>query len=165
MELLAEGDLAGVPVTLDFGLARGIAYYTGLVFELQHPAVTGEPSLCGGGRYDGLTRALGASRDIPALGLAWSLERIVEALDREGAEEETQSAQGTLVTPKTAAAFTAASAVARRMRGQGIVAEMDVSGRSLNESLEKAGVRGLDAVITVDERGDEQRHPVQPSGA
>ena len=67
---------------LDFGLARGISYYSGVIFELVHPALSDGPSLGGGGRYDGLVKALGGD-DVPALGFAYGLERVVEALEHE----------------------------------------------------------------------------------
>ena len=164
MELLGHADLAGVPFSLDFGLARGIAYYTGLVFELHHSAISGEPSLGGGGRYDGLTRALAASQDVPALGFAWSLERVLEALGRqpEGALEETS--RGVLIATAGMSAERAALAAAERRWGRGESAELDVSRRSLEENLEYARSRGLEAVVLVNERGDEQRYDVAPAG-
>jgi histidyl-tRNA synthetase len=63
-------------VLLDFGLARGLAYYNGVVFEVKHPAWRG--SLGGGGRYDGLARALGSLDTVPALGFAYTLETLLE---------------------------------------------------------------------------------------
>ena len=60
---------------LDFGLARGLAYYNGIIFEVKHPAW---PSfLGGGGRYDGLARALGSPETVPALGFAYTLEALL----------------------------------------------------------------------------------------
>lgn len=77
VELLDLEHIPDSPVALDFGLVRGIAYYTGIVFEVSHPALGA--SLGGGGRYDGLARALGGPRDVPALGFAYTLERLLEA--------------------------------------------------------------------------------------
>ena len=65
----------GGGVRLDFGLARGLAYYNGIIFEVKHPAW---PSfLGGGGRYDGLARALGSPETVPALGFAYTLETLL----------------------------------------------------------------------------------------
>ena len=72
LKLTSMGDIPKGPLTLDLGLARGIAYYTGFVFELRHPS---QPlMLGGGGRYDSLVRELGHSVDVPALGFALTLE-------------------------------------------------------------------------------------------
>ncbi|MBI4235989.1 MAG: histidine--tRNA ligase family protein [Chloroflexi bacterium] len=76
-------EMRAVQPVLDLGLARGLAYYTGFVFELSHPGLPGQP-LGGGGRYNGLVRALGG-RDVPALGFAYSLEALAEARSLEGA--------------------------------------------------------------------------------
>ena len=74
--LLANADLGGASVTLDLGMARGIAYYTGIVFEL----IDGSRgiSLGGGGRYDGLARNMGSPKDVPALGFAYDLDRLLD---------------------------------------------------------------------------------------
>ncbi|MBI2856558.1 MAG: histidine--tRNA ligase family protein [Chloroflexi bacterium] len=69
-----------VNLTVDPGLVRGIAYYTGMVFEITTSAVEGGDILCGGGRYDGLIRALGGSNDVPALGFAFTMETLLESL-------------------------------------------------------------------------------------
>ena len=69
-------------LSLDLGLARGISYYTGVTFDLTVPSGTEEASLGGGGRYDGLVKALGGNEDVPALGFAYNLYQAVDALDR-----------------------------------------------------------------------------------
>ena len=62
-------------MTLDLGMARGIAYYTGIVFELFDNQ--SGLSLGGGGRYDSLARNMGSPRHIPALGFAYDLDRLL----------------------------------------------------------------------------------------
>ena len=85
LETLFEGLAArGVGesrVILDLGLARGIAYYSGVIFELAGSGLSEGYSFGGGGRYDGLVRALGGA-DVPALGFAYTLEQVVEALEQ-----------------------------------------------------------------------------------
>ncbi len=66
---------------LDLGLARGIAYYTGVVFELGPQNALGE--FGGGGRYDGLVRALGGGQPTPAIGFSYDLDRVMDAVNRE----------------------------------------------------------------------------------
>lgn len=71
--LAARGiDLKRVRFSTGFG--RGFDYYTGFVFELTDPALTGDP-LVAGGRYDGLLARLG-SEPIPAVGFAVWIERL-----------------------------------------------------------------------------------------
>ena len=67
--------------TLDLGHARGIAYYTGVIFDLSHSAADGSDRLLGGGgRYDGLVRILGGDENVPAAGFACTLEQVVACL-------------------------------------------------------------------------------------
>ncbi|MBI2918328.1 MAG: ATP phosphoribosyltransferase regulatory subunit [Chloroflexi bacterium] len=73
--LLSPEQVASAQVELNMGLARGLAYYTGMVFDVFAPGDGGRP-LGGGGRYDGLVKALGGAEDTPALGFAYTLESV-----------------------------------------------------------------------------------------
>jgi histidyl-tRNA synthetase len=60
-------------------LVRGMGYYTGTIFEIQHP--DSGSSIGGGGRYDGMVgRWLGS--DVPAVGISIGFERAVELVDQ-----------------------------------------------------------------------------------
>ncbi len=62
------------------GFARGIGFYSQMVFVLMVRNV----EVCGGGRYDGLARALGSPRDVGGVGFAFGLERLRDVLDAGG---------------------------------------------------------------------------------
>ncbi|BBG24454.1 histidine--tRNA ligase [Sulfuracidifex tepidarius] len=66
----------GIPVKLNMGLVRGLAYYTGIIFEVKSPDVTF--SIAGGGRYDKLIELYGGSKT-PAVGFAVGIERTILA--------------------------------------------------------------------------------------
>lgn len=155
MDFLAKADIPSSKVVVDFGLARGIAYYTGLVFEIHHPASrgAGDVRLGGGGRYDGLVRALGGRGDVPALGFAYSVERVVDALGSEGTSAPADlHAKQVLVVPE-GDAYPQAMAYANDLRRRGVPAEIDVSGRTHEEALAYARRAGLAAVALVDAQG------------
>lgn len=70
-----------IPYTINKNLVRGLSYYTRTVFE-----IVGEPdengtrlALGGGGRYDYLARHLGSKKDVPAMGMAFGVDRVVMA--------------------------------------------------------------------------------------
>jgi histidyl-tRNA synthetase len=62
-------------LTVDFGLSRELGYYSGFVFDVRDPR--DGAVLCGGGRYDGLVRALGGP-DVPAAGFAYNVNVLTE---------------------------------------------------------------------------------------
>ena len=84
------------PLLVDVGLVRGMAYYTGIVFEIRGSGAGGEVAVCGGGRYDGLVKSLGGREDVPALGFAFTLENLLGLLpeDMPRSLEESHSAPG-----------------------------------------------------------------------
>ena len=61
---------------------RDFDYYTGFVFEAHDPHSPGAKTALAGGRYDGLARRLGANEDIPAVGAAITLDRLMNGGER-----------------------------------------------------------------------------------
>ncbi len=70
--------MAEVPFSGEFG--RSVAYYTGFVFEVMAPSLGPGSPVAGGGRYDGLLKAVGAPQDVPAVGGAIHTERLLAAV-------------------------------------------------------------------------------------
>jgi histidyl-tRNA synthetase len=66
-------------VYFDPTLARGLNYYTGLIFEIEIEGYSAG-SVCGGGRYDNLI-GMFAGRQIPAVGFAFGFDRLMEAME------------------------------------------------------------------------------------
>lgn len=84
LDLLAQRGLDPARVTFSAQFGRNMEYYTGFVFELWGRDAQGPVQIAGGGRYDGLARALGADRDIPAAGCAIRTERLLAATAAQG---------------------------------------------------------------------------------
>ena len=125
-EVLGAAEAEGVSrdqITVDFGLARGLAYYTGMLFDIyaRDASEAIEDTLGGGGRYDGLTRALGYDRDVPALGFAYNLDAIVEIRTR----ELDPTSDLALVSPAESGSVGSAIRKARELRASGIRAAID----------------------------------------
>jgi ATP phosphoribosyltransferase regulatory subunit len=76
----AAGD---APILFNAGFGRDFEYYTGMVFQIEIEGAGIAGQVAGGGRYDGLIRALsGAARDVPAVGAAIHTERLLGAVRR-----------------------------------------------------------------------------------
>ena len=72
----------GIPYKQDDFLVRGLDYYNKTVFEVISNKLGGQDALCGGGRYDKLISQLGGS-DVPAMGFAAGMERLMIAMNLE----------------------------------------------------------------------------------
>lgn len=85
-EIISYADIFGVSeerITIDLSLARGLAYYTGSIFEVAPTNLPKIGSLAGGGRYDGLV-GLFSKEDAPAVGCTIGLDRILVAMGELG---------------------------------------------------------------------------------
>lgn len=154
-------ELGDTKILLDFGLARDIAYYTGLIFEIDRLEDSGITSLGGGGRYDGLVKVLGGSEDMPALGFAWNLEQVVAALDESDSYlGPPPDSERVLVVPQPWSAYRRALQVADTLRTEGKIAEVALSEVDLETCLEYARNMGISAIFTVGENELPQRHLV-----
>lgn len=123
MALLEAAGLAG-SVALDLGLCHALDYYTGLIFEGHLPGL-GAPVLTGG-RYDALLTEWGGPS--AATGFALELDRLLEALERQGKLP-------VLAGPDVVLACEPGQEVqvmqeATRLRAQGLSVEIDLGGRA-----------------------------------
>ncbi|MBV9577726.1 MAG: histidine--tRNA ligase family protein [Chloroflexi bacterium] len=138
-----------VEIEVDLSLARGLRYYTGLVFEIYADSDEGPLQLCGGGRYDDLVRVLGGRDAAPACGFQYGLER----LDLVAPRDEVRARRRVLVVGVTAADHPVALEVARDLRTlDGLAVEQDVRLRGLRSALRYADRAGIDVVVIVGER-------------
>lgn len=147
-------------VTVDFGLARGLAYYNGIVFEVWHPDWSGP--LGGGGRYNGLARALGSDRNVPALGFAYTLETLLALADRHGdAGIASANNSSVLVVSESENNCSEAFRVAGELREESLSVELDVQTRDLAGALAYAARRGIGRIVYVDSMGQQAAYDVE----
>ena len=155
LELLENTDSGPGTVKLDFGLARELAYYTGIIFEVTDDDGT---SLGGGGRYDGLARALGSPYELPAFGFAYSLEAVLETMPFPGSYDDVGT-DTTYIWPTGDLAYRKALGLASDLRGKGQPAIVEVFPRDLPEALAFAQSQGYSSVLAVDADGTTTTHP------
>lgn len=143
-----------VKAKVDFGIVRGLGYYTGPVFEVKTTLEGELGSIAGGGRYDDLVSALGGPR-IPATGMAIGVERLMEALAAEGKLNLKFSQCDVVVIPVSneARVVKHAISVAEALRkGASASTIVDYSFGSLAKALRRAVERNARFAVIVGER-------------
>src|SRR5881296_3569566 len=150
LEAMGLGDFVAVDLTI----VRGLAYYTGIVFELFD---TGKSlrAVCGGGRYDGLLKALGGV-DLPALGFGMGDVVLGELLKERGPADQASTKLDAFLIAVTGEDVAPMLKLAHRLRDRGVAVEYGLRPAAIRKQLELAAARGaLRAVIVgPDERAD-----------
>ncbi|UCG76766.1 MAG: histidine--tRNA ligase [Gemmatimonadota bacterium] len=134
-------------VAFDLRLVRGLAYYTGLVFELWERSGRLR-AICGGGRYDGLLAALGGP-DLPALGFGLGDVVLGELLKEKGLVPEASERVDDFVIFVTAEQRPAAIRLARQLRERGRSAAFDYRGRTVGRQFRAADQVGASRAIVI----------------
>ncbi len=130
---------------LDLTLARGLDYYTGIVYEasVDEPKVG---SVSGGGRYDGLV-GMFAGREIPAMGISIGLERILEVAEEFNLVSTPQSVCDAIVIYQDDT-FDYATSIARSLRHRGLNVDFSLLVRKgIGEQLKYAERRGIPVAV------------------
>ncbi|HVZ84790.1 MAG TPA: histidine--tRNA ligase [Terracidiphilus sp.] len=128
-------DAAGVPYTRNHRLVRGLDYYTRTTFEFTHGGLGAQNALLGGGRYDGLSEAIGGPR-APGIGFAMGEDRLVlTLLAQESAPPQKVDAY---IAPLGETVNAAALALARELRRAGLSIELGDGSFRLKKSFDAA---------------------------
>jgi len=164
LSALSSYDFDWSRAEVDLAFGRGLAYYTGVIFEINCDSLEGQRQICGGGRYDGLVKALGG-RGAPALGFAYGVERLRLAkyslagdATSDTDREMIRGFSHVLVCALNGASARYAHQVAERLRALGLRAEVDVMGRSPGKNLSHADRSGIPFAMVIGD--DEVRHSV-----
>lgn len=165
----------GIPFRLNPRLVRGLDYYSHTAFEITSDRLGAQSTVCGGGRYDGLIAQLGGAAT-PAIGWALGMERLLLVLEA-SAEVDPDGIAAGLVAGSSPDAFivnrgveasAAALALARDLRGNGLMVDLDDSGSAFGKQFKRADRRGARwALVLGDdevERGELRLKPLQQPG-
>ena len=125
----------GVPFTLNDRLVRGLDYYTRTAFEFTHGALGAQNAILGGGRYDGLSEALGGPA-APGIGFAIGEDRLVMSL-AESAESVLRKPD-VYIAPLGAGMNREAARLARELRRHDLVVDLGDESFRLKKSFEAA---------------------------
>ncbi|MCD6235613.1 MAG: histidine--tRNA ligase [Thaumarchaeota archaeon] len=155
IEIVETAVEAGVnaPMIISPGLARGLEYYDGFIFEQGVEGV--QVSLNGGGRYDRLVELFGG-KPTPGVGCAIGITRIMHyMLDKLSVKPRPREPETLLVgVPRVSNRYIAK--VAGRLRKLGIPVEVEVTGKRVPSAIEYALKKGMKFVIIVGEKEEEK---------
>lgn len=122
-------------IRINFGIVRGLDYYSGVVFEAFDTS-SDVGALVGGGRYDSLPKAFGRD-DLGATGVAGGVERIILSLQNQGlAKDDSDNVISVLYVNDELAR--PAIQIASSLRGQGFAVDIDLVGKPFKKQMENA---------------------------
>jgi histidyl-tRNA synthetase len=131
---------------VDFGVARGLDYYSGMVFEIDAPCLGAEKQVCGGGAYS-LAELFGGD-PVNSTGFAFGFDRVLLALENSGIDVPARGLRAYIV-PVGEGARGAALGALVSLRKAGISADMDLMGRSISKALAYANSLGAAKVVII----------------
>ena len=143
-------------VDVDLTIVRGLAYYTGIVFEL-FDAGKSLRAICGGGRYDGLLKALGGI-DLPALGFGMGDVVLGELLKETGRAPQADHRIDAFLVAVSGEDIPFVLRLAHDLRAAGLRVEYGLKHRAVRHQLELAAARNAKRAVIVGP--DERREKV-----
>jgi histidyl-tRNA synthetase len=139
-----------VNLVADFTLARGLNYYTGIIFEVKALGVS-MGSIGGGGRYNDLTGLFGV-KDIPGVGISFGVDRIYDVLEELNAFPDTiQSSTKVLFFNTGATESASAFLLLQELRNRGVAAEIFHEQAKFDKQFKYAEKKNIGYVVIIGE--------------
>jgi histidyl-tRNA synthetase len=154
-QVLQQLRALGVPESryaLNLSIARGLDYYTGIVYETMLDAHPGIGSICSGGRYDNLASHYSKSK-LPGVGISIGLTRLFFQLREAGIVPAADSSVEVLVALMDEARLADALALSQQLRAAGFNVETQLEPRKLAKQLQYADRAGIRFAVI---RGDDE---------
>lgn len=132
-------------------LVRGLDYYTRTTFEFVHDSLGAQSAVGGGGRYDGLSEALGGP-PLPSIGWALGVERTLLAREAEGVLPPSPARCAVFVVPLGLPAKREALRLAADLRADGIPTDLAFGARGLKGAMKAADRSGASYAVVLGDR-------------
>src|SRR3954468_4408538 len=139
----------GVEFQLNDRLVRGLDYYSRTAFEFTHGALGAQNAILGGGRYDGLSEALGGPA-APGIGFAIGEDRLVLSLQEKASADSVSKKPDAYIAPMSGMNSEAAR-LARELRRHNLIIELGDDSFRLKKSFEAATKAGARYILIVGE--------------
>lgn len=136
-------------IVFDSTIVRGLAYYTGIVFEGFAKSGEVMRAICGGGRYDGILKMYGANQNIPACGFGFGDCVIKEILSDRGLVPELPRTIDEYIVPFSEEMRPQACQVATMLREAGKVVDIVMKKAKVSEAFDIAVRHGAKRIIFV----------------
>jgi histidyl-tRNA synthetase len=140
----------GVVFHINDRLVRGLDYYTRTAFEFTHGALGAQNAILGGGRYDGLSEALGGPA-APGIGFAIGEDRLVMSLQESASAESVLKKPDVYIAPLGPGMNLEAARLARELRRHDIIVDLGDETFRLKKSFETATKAGAKYILIVGE--------------
>jgi histidyl-tRNA synthetase len=155
LEQILEGVRAAEPgsqrIVLDVAIARGLDYYTGVVFETLLDDLPTIGSICSGGRYDNLA-GLYTQQDLPGIGASLGLDRLLAAMEELGMVEKTRTSALVFVAFFDDRRLGDYLRLAGQIRAAGLDVEVYPDPKKLGQQLKYADQRGFRVALIAGQR-------------
>ncbi|MBQ9160600.1 MAG: histidine--tRNA ligase [Methanobrevibacter sp.] len=122
--------------TLNLGVARGLDYYTGIVFEIYVPELGAQKQICGGGSYS-LVKVFGG-HEVESTGFALGFDRLMNAVEELTEKEKLPSHLDIYVAPISKDMQTKAFEITQELRKNSIKADVDLNGKKFKKLMNYA---------------------------
>lgn len=133
--------------TLNLGVARGLDYYTGIVFEIYVPELGAQKQICGGGSYS-LVKVFGG-QEVESTGFALGFDRLMNAIEELTDKEELPSHLDVYVAPISKDMQTKAFEITQMLRANGIKTDVDLNGKKFKKLMNYADKIKVPKIIIV----------------
>lgn len=138
-------------VVIDLTIARGLDYYTGIVYETLLDNLPNFGSVMSGGRFDKLIGQISGKEDVPAVGISMGLDRLVAAIEELGLADGNSYATADVLVTISEGNEEKALSIASNLRNKGVKTETYLGKGDLRKQMKYANKTGVPYVLILGE--------------
>ena len=160
--VLADTDIPESSYCIDLTIARGLGYYTGIVYETSLLGLKEIGSVCSGGRYDNLTATF-SKEALPGVGASVGIDRLIAALETMGLADNSQTPAKLLVMNERESDLPALHGTASKLRAAGIEVEVFPDPSKLKKQFEYTERKGHAFLLFIEQKDGKTQYKLRDS--